>query len=151
MFSVIRLEGYVNFFIRKVFQVVYFTSTTVVKTENREEGFLENFFSNFALLVIGNYVPISLQIWSRKWDQVEEIERGLNYGKFICNVFSWDTVKIGIIRAKVQFSVLFKMVNCSRVSSICAGIVSLLLVKCRQGLSNCIKNPHCFVSVSFYV
>ena len=28
-----------------------------------------------------------------------------NYGKFICNIFSWDPVKIGIIRAKVQISV----------------------------------------------
>ena len=74
-----------------------------------------------------------------------------NYGKFICNIFSWDTVKIGIIRAKVQISVRFKMMGCSRVFSTCMGIVSLLLVKCRQGLSNRIKNPHCFVSVSFCV
>ena len=28
-----------------------------------------------------------------------------NYGKLICNIFGWDTVKIGIIRAKVQCSV----------------------------------------------
>ena len=28
-----------------------------------------------------------------------------NYGKFICIIFGWDTVKIGIIRAKVQFIV----------------------------------------------
>ena len=27
-----------------------------------------------------------------------------NDGKFICNVFGWDTVKIGNIRAEVQFS-----------------------------------------------
>ena len=26
-----------------------------------------------------------------------------NYGKFICNIFGWDTVKIGAIRVKVQF------------------------------------------------
>ena len=28
-----------------------------------------------------------------------------NYGKFICNIFGWDTEKIGIIRAKVQIIV----------------------------------------------
>ena len=28
-----------------------------------------------------------------------------NYGKFICNIFSWDTEKIGIIRAKFQIIV----------------------------------------------
>ena len=43
------------------------------------------------------------------------------------------------------------MMGCSRVSSIYVGIVSLLLVKYRQGLSNCIKNPHCFLSVSLCV
>ena len=29
----------------------------------------------------------------------------MNYGKFIRNIFGWNTVKIGIIRAKVQDSV----------------------------------------------
>ena len=65
--------------------------------------------------------------------------------------FLYSFLILIIIRAKVEFSVWFKMMGCSRVSSICVGIVNLLLVKCRQGLSNCIKNPHCFVSVSFYV
>ena len=31
--------------------------------------------------------------------------RSLNYGKFICNVFGWDTVNRGIFRSKVQFRV----------------------------------------------
>ena len=26
-----------------------------------------------------------------------------NYGKFICNIFGWDTVKVEVIRVKVQF------------------------------------------------
>ena len=51
-----------NFFIGKVLQVFYFPSTTVVKTENLKEGFWGSFFSNFALLVTTNYVPIFLQI-----------------------------------------------------------------------------------------
>ena len=75
-----------------------------------------------------------------------------NYCKFICNTFSWDTVKIGIIiKAKVRLSISFKMMGYSRVSSTCMGIVNLLLVKCRQGLSNCIKNPHCFLSIRICV
>ena len=32
-------------------------------------------------------------------------EVSTNYGKFICDIFGWNTVKIGIIRAKVQESV----------------------------------------------
>ena len=137
MFSVIRLEAYVNFFIGKVLGISLLV-------------FLENLFSNFAL-------PVSLQVLSRRWDQVKETEghklrEVWNYGKFICNIFCSDTVKIGIIiRAKVYFSVSFKMMGCSKVSSICMGTVNLLVVKCRQGLSNCIKNLHCFVSESFYV
>ena len=62
MLSVIRLESYVNFFIGKVLQVLYFPSTAVVKAENLEEEFLRSFFSNFVLPVIGNYDPVSLQI-----------------------------------------------------------------------------------------
>ena len=77
MFSVIRLEGYINFFIGKFFQVLHFPSTAVVKTKNFEEGFVRSYFSNFALPVIGNYDPASLQILCRKWDLVEEIYRTL--------------------------------------------------------------------------
>ena len=32
-------------------------------------------------------------------------EVSTNYGKFICNIFGWNAVKIGVIRAKVQDSV----------------------------------------------
>ena len=57
---------------------------------------------NFALSVIGNYDPVSLQISCRKWDPIKETDRGLNYGKFICNIFGRDPVKIGTFRAKVD-------------------------------------------------
>ena len=60
VFSVIRLEGYVNFFIGKVLQLLYFPSNAVFKTENLREGFLRSFFFYFALPVIGNYDPVSL-------------------------------------------------------------------------------------------
>ena len=131
--------------LEKVFQVFYFPSTTVVKTKN-----LVGIFGKFFFLILRS--QFLFKSWVGNETRLKKLREVWNYGKFICNTFSWDTVKIGIIiRAKVQFSVWFKMMGCSRVSSICTGLVSLLLVKCRQGLSNCIKNPHCFVSVSFYV
>ena len=39
------------------------------------------------------------EIWLKKSTEVS------NYGKFICNIFEWDTVKIRIVRAKAKFSV----------------------------------------------
>ena len=39
------------------------------------------------------------ETWLKKLTEVS------NYGKYIFNIFCWDTVEIGIIRAKVQFSV----------------------------------------------
>ena len=59
MFSVIRLEGSMNFFVGMFLQVLYLLSTTVVKAKDLEEEFLRSFF-NFALSVIGNYDLVSL-------------------------------------------------------------------------------------------
>ena len=39
------------------------------------------------------------ETWLGKYTEVS------NYSKFICNFFELDTVKIGIVRAKVQFKV----------------------------------------------
>ena len=72
MFSVIRYEGYVNFLIGKVLQVLYSPSNAAVKTENLKKDFLRRVLSNFALPVIENYDPVC-----RKWKQVEEIDIGL--------------------------------------------------------------------------
>ena len=36
--------------------------------------------------------------------RLKQLTEVSHYGKFICNIFGWDTVKIGIIRAKVQIS-----------------------------------------------
>ena len=47
--------------------------------------------------------------------------------------------KYGLLELKLRLLCRFKLMSCSRVSSICVGIVRLLLMKCRQGLSNCIK------------
>ena len=104
MFSVIRLGSYVNFFIVKVLQVLYFPSNALVKIEHLEEEFLRSFFSNFAFLLIGNYDPVSLQISCiRNETRLKKLAE--NYGKFICNIFGWNTVKIWIIRVKIQVGV----------------------------------------------
>ena len=74
-----------------------------------------------------------------------------NYGKFICNIFGWDRVKIRVIRFKVQFSEW--ILNKSLVKDfiyIRRGR-KWLLVKFNQALSNSIKNFYGFVFVSFYV
>ena len=34
---------------------------------------------------------------------MKKVRNVLHYGKSICNVLGWDTVKIGVIRVKVQF------------------------------------------------
>ena len=77
MFSVIGLDGYINFFTGIFLQVLYLPSPTGAKTENLEEGFLWSFFINFAHSVIGSYELVSLQISCRKLDLIEEIDRGL--------------------------------------------------------------------------
>ena len=103
VFNVFRVEGTWISFIVMFLQVLYLPSTTVVKTEYLEQGFLRNFFFNFALSFIGNYDPVSLQILSKKWDLIEtEVS---NYDKFICNIFGWDTARIGVIRAKVDLTI----------------------------------------------
>ena len=48
-------------------------------------------------LLLKSYV--GNEIWLKKSTEVS------NYGKFICNIFEWDTVKIRIVRAKAKFSV----------------------------------------------
>ena len=42
--------------------------------------------------------PVRIETWLKILTEVS------NYGEFICNNFVWDTVKVEIIRAKVQFS-----------------------------------------------
>ena len=76
MFTAIRLEGYFNFFIGMFLQLLYLPSTTVVKTEDLEDGLLRSFF-NFSLSIIGNSDPVSLQFSRQKRDLIDEIDRGL--------------------------------------------------------------------------
>ena len=77
VFSGIRLESFVNFFIEKVLQVLYFPGNAFVKAQSFAGGFLRTLFSNFALPVIGNFEPVSHQISCGEWDHVKEIYRGL--------------------------------------------------------------------------
>ena len=149
VFDVIRLEGYMNFLIGMFLQVLYLPSTTAVNTKDLEERFLRSFFSILYFQLLGTMTKfvskfrVRNELWLKKLTEVS------NYVKFICHIFGWDIVKIG----NIVFSLVcgFKKMDCSRISSLCLRLVSLLLVKYRQGLSSCIKNPHCFVSVSLYV
>ena len=63
VFSVISLEGEVNFFIGQFLEVLLFS---VVKLENLEGDFLRSLFPNFVLPVIENYDAVFLQILCRK-------------------------------------------------------------------------------------
>ena len=106
VFSIIRLEGYVNFFIGKVSQVLCFPGNSVAKIENLVEGFLRSFFPNFAHSVIGTVTQCLFKCRVGNKTRLKKLTEVSNYGKFIWNIFGWDTVKRGvIIRAKVQFSV----------------------------------------------
>ena len=101
MFSVIRL-AYVDFFIGKILQVFYFPSNAVVKTGNLEEEFLKSFFSLQSLETMTQFHFKSHVGNETRLKKLTEVS---DFGKFICNIFVWDTVKIGIITAKVQFSI----------------------------------------------
>ena len=105
MFSVIKLEVCVNFFIGKVFQVLYFSSNAVVKTENLEEGFREVSFLILPFQSLGTMTQFLFKSRVGNKTRLKKLTEVSNYGKCICNIFEWDTVKIRIIRAKVQFSV----------------------------------------------
>ena len=103
VFNVFRVEGtwisllycFCKFFI---FLVPLLLKQNILKRDS-----WETFFFNFALSFIGNYDPVSLQILSRKWDLIEtEVS---NYDKFVCNIFGWDTVRIRVIRAKVDLTI----------------------------------------------
>ena len=63
--------------------------------------------------------------------------------------FGWNTAKQGLLELTLSLVRGFKMMGCLAIS-ICMGIISLFLVKCRQGLATVLKNAYCFVSVSFF-
>ena len=93
-----------NLFIGMFLLVLYLPSTTVVKTQDLEEGFLRSFFSFLHFRSLGTMTQflfksrVGNETWFKKLTEVS------NYGKFICNISGGDTVKVGIIRAKVVFS-----------------------------------------------
>ena len=77
-----------------------------------------------------------------QWGGVFERVGGWGVGWYLDAHYEIRIIGIIIITAKVQYSVWFKIIGSSRLSSICMEIVNLLLIKCRQGLSNCIeKSP----------
>ena len=57
----------------------------------------------------------------------------------VANIFGWDTVKVGVVRVKVQFGKWIEKDGLIRISSVCVEVGNLLLVKCNQALSKFIK------------
>ena len=104
MFSVIVLKSYMNFFIGMLLQVLYLPSTIVVKREDLEEGFLKSFFKILHFQSLETMTQLLFKSLVQNETQLKKLTEVSNYCKFICNIFGWDTVKIEIIRAKVQFS-----------------------------------------------
>ena len=86
-------------------QFLYLPSTTVVKTEDLEERFLRSFFFILHFQSLGTMIQFLFK--SRVGDEtwLEIFAEVSNYGKFICNIFRWDSVKRGIIRAKVDLRI----------------------------------------------
>ena len=106
MFSVNRVKGYMNFFNGMSLQVLYLSSTIAFKTEDLEEGFFKKFFFlilHFQSLGTMTEFPFKFCVGNKIW--LKKLTEVSNYGKFISNIFGCDSVKIGIIRAKVHFSV----------------------------------------------
>ena len=66
--------------------------------------FREVFLLNLCLQSLGIMTQFLLKSWVENETWLKKSTKASNYGKFICNIFRWDTIKIGIIRAKVQFS-----------------------------------------------
>ena len=89
-----------NFLIGKVLQVLYFPSDAAVKTENLKEEFLRSFFANLRFQSLRTMTQ-----FLGNESRLKKLTEVSNYCKFICNIFGWDTERIGIIRAKVYIIV----------------------------------------------
>ena len=86
-------------------KVLCLPSTTVVKTEDFEKGFLISFFLILHFQSLGTMAqfPLKSRVGNETW--LKKLTEVCNYGKFICNIFGWYTVKIGFIRAKVDLKI----------------------------------------------
>ena len=93
-----------NFFIGMLLQVLYLPSTIVVKREDLEVGFLKSFFKILHFQSLETMTQLLFKSLVQNEIQLKKLTEVSNYCKFVSNIFGWDTVKIEIIRAKVQFS-----------------------------------------------
>ena len=119
--SVIRLKSYINFFIWKVLQVLYFPWKLKNKIWKRD--FWEYCFQFLCFQSFGTMTRFFFKsrVENETWlDKLTEVS---NYGKFICNNLDWGTVKIGIIGTKVQFSVWIWNDGLFKSFFICVGMV----------------------------
>ena len=95
LFIVIRFKGYMNFFTGMFLQVL--------QAEDPEKGFLRSLFLILYFQSLESMIQFLFKSCEGNETWLKKLTEVSNYSKF--NVFGWDTVKIGIIRAKFQFSV----------------------------------------------
>ena len=92
-------------FIRIFLQVFYLPSTTIVKIEHLQEGFLRSFILILHFQSLRTVTEFLFKSFVGKETWLKKLTEVSDYRKFICNIFGWDTVRIGIIRAKVDLRV----------------------------------------------
>ena len=83
----------------------FFLVTLLLKQKILQRDFWEVSFLILrfqSLETMTQFLSIS-RVGNKTW--LKHFSEFCNYGKFICNIFGWNTVKMGIIRAKVQVSV----------------------------------------------
>ena len=95
LFIVMRFEGYMNFFTGMFLQVL--------QAEDPEKEFLRSLFLILYFQSLGSMIQFLFKSCGGNETWLKKLTEVSNYSKF--NVFGWDTVKIGIIRAKFQFGV----------------------------------------------
>ena len=92
-----------NFFIGIFLKVLFLPSTTVVKTRSWRGTFKVFLILHFQSLGTMTQFLFKSRLGNETW--LKKLTEVSNYDKFICNIFGWDTVKIGIIRAKVDLRI----------------------------------------------
>ena len=83
-----------------IFLVMLLLKQKILKRDFREVSFLILPFQS-----LGTMTQFLFKSCVGNETRLKKLTEVSNYGKFIYNIFGQDTAKIGIIRAKVQFSV----------------------------------------------
>ena len=83
-----------------IFLVTLLLKQQILKRDFWEVSFLILRFQSF-----GTMTQFLLKSCVENETRLKKLTEVSNYAKFICIIFGWDNVKVGIIRVKVQVSV----------------------------------------------